>query len=105
MSKIFIIAEAGVNHNGSIKIAKKLIDAAKNSGADAVKFQAYITDEICIKNSKMSKYQRKTKFKTQYELLQKYELSRLQIITLFKYAKKKKLFFYFLFLTLNLLIY
>ena len=51
-SKTFIIAEAGVNHNGSIVLARKLIDVAKKAGADAVKFQAYITDEICIKSQR-----------------------------------------------------
>ena len=92
-SKTFIIAEAGVNHNGSIVLARKLIDAAKKSGADAVKFQAYITDEICIKESKMTEYQKKTKFKTQYALLKKYELERKQIIDLYNYARKKKIIF------------
>ncbi len=92
-NKTFIIAEAGVNHNGSIVLARKLIDAAKKSGADAVKFQAYITDEICIKESKMTKYQKKTKFKTQYALLKKYELERKQIIDLYNYARKKKIIF------------
>ncbi|MCZ7401012.1 MAG: N-acetylneuraminate synthase family protein, partial [Candidatus Methanoperedens sp.] len=42
----FIIAEAGVNHNGDIKLAKKLIDAASDAGADAVKFQTWVTEEI-----------------------------------------------------------
>ena len=91
-SKTFIIAEAGVNHNGNIVLARKLIDVAKKSGADAVKFQAYITDEICIKESKMTKYQKKTKFKTQYALLKKYELEKSSILDLYKYARKKKLF-------------
>ena len=61
-SKTFIIAEAGVNHNGSIVLARKLIDVAKKSGADAVKFQAYITDDL-IKESKMTKYQKKLNLK------------------------------------------
>ena len=43
MRKVFIIAEAGVNHNGDIEIAKKLIDAAKDANADAVKFQTFVT--------------------------------------------------------------
>ena len=60
--KTFIIAEGGVNHNGDLRLAYKIIDAAKFAGADAIKFQAYITDEICIKNSKLAKYQKKTKF-------------------------------------------
>ena len=51
MNKTFIIAEAGVNHNGSVEIAKKLIDAAVSSGADAVKFQTFKTEEFLAKSS------------------------------------------------------
>ena len=47
MSKTLIIAEIGVNHNGSIKIAKKLIDVAKDCGADAVKFQTFTAEKFC----------------------------------------------------------
>ena len=57
--KTKIILEAGVNHNGSIKIAKKLIDCAKESGADYVKFQSFITDELVLPNTKLAKYQKK----------------------------------------------
>ena len=48
---VFIIAEAGVNHNGSIELAKKLIDAAVNAGADAVKFQTFKTENLVSKNA------------------------------------------------------
>ena len=57
-SKVFIIAEAGVNHNGDVNIAKKMIDAAVDANADAVKIQSYITDELIIpsgKNGSVSK--------------------------------------------------
>lgn len=91
--KTFIIAEGGVNHNGDLRLAYKIIDAAKFAGADAIKFQAYITDEICIKNSKLAKYQKKTKFNSQYDLLKKYELKTSQILKLAKYAQKKKINF------------
>ena len=57
--KTKIILEVGVNHNGSIKIAKKLIDYAKESGADYVKFQSFITDELVLPNTKLAKYQKK----------------------------------------------
>ena len=45
----FIIAEAGVNHNGSLKIGKKMIDVAAKAGAHAIKFQSFLTDEIILK--------------------------------------------------------
>ena len=48
MKKTLIIAEAGVNHNGEIKKAIQLVDAAKNCGADVIKFQTYISNEIAI---------------------------------------------------------
>ena len=58
--KIFFIAEAGVNHNGSLKIAKKLIDIAVDSGADAVKFQTFRCDELLTKNAKSMAHQRQS---------------------------------------------
>ena len=50
---LFVIAEAGVNHNGDVNIAHKLIDAAVDSGADAIKFQTFITEEIVVVSSKL----------------------------------------------------
>ena len=57
---VFIIAEAGVNHNGQLKLAKKLIDVARNAGADCVKFQTFKTDEVLLKNAPKAPYQVKT---------------------------------------------
>ena len=57
--KVIIIAEAGVNHNGDIKLAKKLIDVAKNSGADYIKFQAFSSHALVISKLKAAKYQEK----------------------------------------------
>jgi len=70
---VFIIAEAGINHNGSISIAKKLIDIASRSGADAIKFQTYITENIVTSYAKKANYQKKNKRKTesQFEMLKK----------------------------------
>ena len=55
---VFIIAEAGVNHNGSIDLAKKLIDIAYDAGADAVKFQTFKTDNLATKNAEKAHYQK-----------------------------------------------
>ena len=52
--KVLIIAEAGVNHNGSIKLAKKLIDVAANANADIVKFQTFKAENLVTKNAKKS---------------------------------------------------
>ena len=52
VNKHFLIAEAGINHNGNLKTALKLIDVAKKSGADAIKFQTYITEKRVPKNIK-----------------------------------------------------
>ena len=57
--KIFIIADIGVNHNGKISDAFKLIDEAKKCGADAVKFQTYITDELVLRNAPMAEHHKK----------------------------------------------
>ena len=55
--KILIIAEAGVNHNGEMRLAKKLIDIAKKSGADFIKFQNWQAEELATSNAKMAPYQ------------------------------------------------
>ena len=57
---VFIIAEAGVNHNGSADLAKKLIDAASISGADAVKFQTFKAENLVAKNTQKAEYQKQT---------------------------------------------
>ncbi len=58
-NNIYIIAEIGVNHNGNLKLAKKLIIAAKKAGADAVKFQNFTAEKLATKNSKKATYQKK----------------------------------------------
>ena len=55
--KTYIIAEAGVNHNGSYLLAKKLIERAKKCNADAIKFQIFKADSTSLKNTKMAEYQ------------------------------------------------
>jgi len=91
----FIIAEAGVNHNGKLKLAKKLIDAAKKAGADAVKFQTWITEELVTKTAKKAEYQKRTTGakENQYQMIKKLELSQEDFRELKKYADKKGIIF------------
>lgn len=93
MNKTYIIAEIGVNHNGNLKNAKKLISLSKKIGADCVKFQAFNASELASKDCNLANYQKKTKFKNQLEMLKKYELKENEIFTLYKFAKKKKIEF------------
>ena len=93
MKKTYVIAEIGVNHNGDINKAKKLINIAKKIGADCVKFQAYKSNEIVLKNCDLANYQKKLRFKNQFDMLKKYELSEKQLIDLNNFSKKKKIDF------------
>lgn len=92
---VFIIAEAGVNHNGSLELAKKLVDAAKNAGADCVKFQTFISKNMVCKNAIKAEYQKRyTKVEeTQFEMLKRLELSFDDFIELSKYCLEKKIEF------------
>ena len=74
----YVIAEAGVNHNGSIEMAHQLIEEAANIGANAIKFQSFQTSEVVIPKSPKANYQNKSApgSKTQYELLQDLELPK-----------------------------
>jgi N,N'-diacetyllegionaminate synthase len=78
MSEVKIIAEVGVNHNGNIDLAQKMIAAAADCGANFVKFQTYITENIVSNSAPKANYQIKnTKPKeTQFEMLKKLELGR-----------------------------
>lgn len=92
--KTIIIAEAGVNHNGNLKKALKLVSIAKKSGADYVKFQTFIPEEIVTKNAKIANYQKRGNIKyNQYKLLKKISLSFSDQRKIFKYCKKKKIKF------------
>lgn len=73
---VFIIAEAGVNHNGSIELAFKLIDAAVESGADAVKFQTFKAENLVSKNAEKAEYQKKTTdaSESQFDMIKSLEL-------------------------------
>ena len=91
--KTLIIAEAGVNHNGSFIKAKKLIDAAVKSGADVIKFQHFKSDFLITKKIFEQKFKSKLKIKSTYNMLKKYEFNFSQIKKLKKYALKKKIIF------------
>lgn len=96
MSKIFIIAEAGVNHNGSLEIAKKMIDAAVKAGVDAVKFQTFKADSLVQKNAHKAAYQQENavdKEETQYEMLQKLELTEQMHRELMQVCAENKILF------------
>jgi len=78
MTSVLIIAEAGVNHNGSLELAKQLINSAAIAGADFVKFQTFITELNISRNARKADYQIKNQEKpeeTQYEMVKKLELN------------------------------
>ncbi len=95
VQKTFVIAEAGVNHNGDMNIAKKLIDAASEAGADAVKFQTFKAENLVCKNAEKAAYQLETtdKLESQYDMLKKLELTREQHIELIEYCESKHIMF------------
>ncbi|MDP2782319.1 N-acetylneuraminate synthase [Devosia sp.] len=95
MSSVFVIAEAGVNHNGSIELAKKLIDVAVDSGADAVKFQTFKADKLVSKTAQKADYQKQTTSagESQYEMIKKLELNEDAHRVLIDYCNEKRIMF------------
>ena len=91
MKHVFIIAEAGVNHNGSLELAKELVDIAAESGADAVKFQTFKTEKIISRYAPKAEYQIKTtgEMESQLEMVKKLELSSSQFLELAEYCSVK----------------
>ena len=92
-SPCYIIAEAGVNHNGRLDLAKRLVDAAADAGADAIKFQMFKTEEIILKNVKKAPYQRRagSKERDQFQMLKSLELDFDAHQELYKYCGKRKI--------------
>ena len=90
---VLIIAEAGVNHNGSMDLAKKLIDAAADAGADIVKFQTFKAGKLVSKAARKAEYQKnnlKESDDSQYNMLKKLELDEVMYINLMYDFKKSK---------------
>lgn len=94
--RVLIIAEAGVNHNGDIRLAKKLIDAAADAGVDYVKFQTFNSKKLVSKNAQKATYQKentKNQSESQLAMLQKLELSKEAHYELIEYCKSKNIKF------------
>ena len=92
---VFIIAEAGVNHNGDLGLAKQLIDVAKEAGVDAVKFQLFHADKLVTKKARQAAYQSKNigREESQYEMLKRLELPDEAFVELKAYAEAQGLIF------------
>ena len=95
MNPVYIIAEAGVNHNGDKKMAFQLIDVAVKAGADAVKFQTFKAENIVTKSAVKAEYQKQAtdEFETQFKMLKRFELSYDLHHELIKYCQEKKIEF------------
>ena len=93
--RVLIIAEAGVNHNGSIQLAKKLIDKAVFSGADAVKFQTFKAKNVLSKNAPKADYQKQTTNlrESQFDMIKRLELDERAHQELIAYCKKANIMF------------
>jgi N,N'-diacetyllegionaminate synthase len=92
-TRIFVIAEAGVNHNGDMDIAKQLIDAAVQCGADAVKFQTFNAENLVTPNSKTAAHQKRSGMNNQFDLLKSQEFSFDEFKEIKRYCDQKKIEF------------
>lgn len=93
--KVFIIAEAGVNHNGDVNLAKQMIDAASTAGVDAIKFQTFKADKLVTRYANKAMYQLESTdtSESQYEMLKKLELDYNMHLELIKYCEERKVKF------------
>lgn len=94
-NRTLIIAEAGVNHNGDLELAKQLIDVAAKAGADYVKFQTFSADRIVSRSASKAEYQQKNTdaSETQYEMLKRLELSNEMHLELIKHCEEQSIKF------------
>jgi len=90
---VFVIAEAGVNHNNKLSLAYKMIDEAAKAGADAIKFQTFIANKIQLPNSTKPNYQKKIRGKKYKNIIEELEPSFDDQIKMMKYCKKKNIIF------------
>jgi N,N'-diacetyllegionaminate synthase len=95
VNSVFIIAEAGVNHNGSLVLAKKLIDVAVEAGADAVKFQTFKTENLVSKYAQKADYQKETtnQDESQFEMIKRLELDMDTHKALMEYCQERGIMF------------
>lgn len=95
MRSVFIIAEAGVNHNGDIRIAKKMVDVAANAGVNAIKFQTFKAESLVSKYTPKADYQKRNTGigESQFAMIKKLELSNKEFKDLYDYCNKKRITF------------
>lgn len=95
LKNAFIIAEAGINHNGNVALARELVDAASLSGADAIKFQNFKAKRVISRFAEKAKYQKKSQAdkESQLAMLEKFELKDKDYYKLYEYAGKKNIIF------------
>lgn len=94
-SRTFIIAEAGVNHNGNMDLAKQMIDAAADAGVNAVKFQTFRTEDLILQGTEKAPYQKNTtnQSESQYDMLKRLEISQEQTQELMHYCNARNIIF------------
>jgi N,N'-diacetyllegionaminate synthase len=94
--RLFVIAEAGVNHNGDLEIARRLIDAAADAGCDAVKFQTFRADALVSRSAEMADYQKANtgERESQYEMLKRLELTEEAHHVLMNHARGRGILFF-----------